>query len=357
MNDRRSDARSPYMEWAKLCSACRHNLATSGMGSLPLADLGTKVEKLEINGPGGYGYEPLLQAIAQRYRVPRESVVSAIGTSMANYLALAAASEPGDEILIEQPAYGPLVDVAIYLGARVKRFERKFEDEFAIDPVGGRGAFQNHQEDALREIAALARRSGAYVLVDEVYLEMLFEAEPQTAFHIDPELFVITNSLTKAYGLSGVRCGWVFARPDVAERMWHINDLHGVNFAHPAELLSVIAFEKLPAIAARMKSLLDENRKLLRRFLDSRGDLNCFWPEYGTMAFPRLRNGDVEQLCEFLRDEFDTSVVPGRFFGAPAHFRLGIGGATESVRDALEQLGKGLAVFAASPAAAASQAS
>src|SRR5437867_566748 len=109
MNDRRSDARSPYMEWAKLCSACRHNLATSGMGSLPLADLGAKVEQLEINGPGGYGYEPLLHAIAQRYRVPRESVVSAIGTSMANYLALAAATEPGDEILIEQPAYEPIV--------------------------------------------------------------------------------------------------------------------------------------------------------------------------------------------------------------------------------------------------------
>src|ERR1043166_4072486 len=103
MNDRRSEAGSPYMEWAKLCSTSRYNLATSGMDSLPLAALEIDVEQLEITGPGGYGYEPLLQAIAARYRVPQESIASAIGTSMANYLALAATTDPGDEILIEQP--------------------------------------------------------------------------------------------------------------------------------------------------------------------------------------------------------------------------------------------------------------
>src|SRR5438128_8841630 len=85
MNESRSGARSPYMEWAKLYSASRYNLANSGMASLPLADLGVVIEQLEINGPGGYGYGPLLAAISGRYRVPQESIVSAIGTSMANY--------------------------------------------------------------------------------------------------------------------------------------------------------------------------------------------------------------------------------------------------------------------------------
>ena len=63
----------------------------------------------------------------------------------------------------------------------------------------------------LREIANLARRSNAYVMVDEVYREMLFETNPQSSFHIDPERFIVTNSLTKAYGLSGLRCGWILA--------------------------------------------------------------------------------------------------------------------------------------------------
>ncbi|HEY6111709.1 MAG TPA: pyridoxal phosphate-dependent aminotransferase [Chthoniobacterales bacterium] len=363
MANLRSEARSAYMEWAKLCSASRHNLATSGMLSLSLVDLPVRIEQLEVNGPGGYGYRPLLEAISRRYRVPQESIISAIGTSMANYLALAATTEPGDQVLIERPGYEPLVSTARYLGVDVAYFERRAGEQFAIDVAelerqitprtrliaitnlhNPSGAFC--PDDTLREIAKVARRSGIHVLVDEVYLEMLFESEPQTAFHIDPETFLITNSLTKAYGLSGLRCGWVLAPPEVAHRMRRINDLHGVTFVHPGELLGVVAFERLGEISVRMKDVLVENRELLRCFLNSRDDLDSFWPEYGTIAFPRLRRGDVDQLCEFLRASSDTSVVPGRFFDAPGHFRIGVGGSTDSVRDALTKLGNGLDRFA-----------
>jgi aspartate/methionine/tyrosine aminotransferase len=361
MKHGRSAARSPYMEWAKLCSTARYNLATSGMVSLPLAELGVKIEQLEINGPTVYGYEPLLRKIADRYAVPQESVVSAIGTSMANYLALAAATEPGDEILMEQPAYEPLVSTARYLGLTIGYFQRR--NNFAIDLADLKrrttprtrvivitnlhnpsGAFC--PDNTLREVAELARKSGAYVLVDEVYREMLFEARPQTAFHVDPERFLITNSLTKAYGLSGLRCGWVLASPEVAERMWRINDVHGATFVHPGELLSVIAFDKLAHISARMRTLLNTNRKLLREFLNSRDDLDYHWPEYGTIVFPRLRRGNAKQFCELLRMQFGTSVVPGRFFECPDHFRIGVGAPTEMVQESLDQLGKGLDRFA-----------
>ena len=91
------------------------------------------MDQLEINGPSIYGYEPLLQAIARRYRVPQESVVSAVGTSLANYLALAAITEPGDEILVEQPTYELILSTAKYLGLEIKRFPRRAENNFAID--------------------------------------------------------------------------------------------------------------------------------------------------------------------------------------------------------------------------------
>src|SRR5437660_195233 len=133
MANRRHDAGSAYMEWAKLCSASRHNLATSGMLSLSLADLPVRIEQVELNGPGGYGYGPLLAAISRRYRVPQESIVSAIGTSMANYLALAATTEPGDEVLIERAGYEPLVSTARYLGLDVAYFQRHADEGFAID--------------------------------------------------------------------------------------------------------------------------------------------------------------------------------------------------------------------------------
>src|SRR5215468_2762614 len=131
----RANARSHYMEWAKLRSSAKFNLATSGMASLPLAELDVKIEQLEINGPSIYGYEPLLQAIAARYRVPQECVVSAVGTSLANYLALAATTEAGDEILVEQPTYELLLSTAHYLGLEIKRFPRRPENNYGIDPA------------------------------------------------------------------------------------------------------------------------------------------------------------------------------------------------------------------------------
>ncbi|HXO38742.1 MAG TPA: pyridoxal phosphate-dependent aminotransferase [Candidatus Acidoferrum sp.] len=359
MTHSRSTAHSPYMEWAKLHSTATFNLATSGMASFPLSELGVTIDQLEINGPSIDGYEPLLQAIAQRYEVPQECVVSAVGTSLANYLALAATTEPGDEILVEQPTYELILSTAKYLGLEIKRFPRRAENNFAINPAdvernitprtrlivicnlhNPTGALV--PDTTLREVGKLAAKVGARVLVDEVYREMMFESSPASAFHIDPERFIVTNSLTKAYGLSGLRCGWVLASPELARRMFRINDLHGATFAHPAELLSVIALEKLPQISAHMKSMLDTNRRILRDFLLKRDDLDYFWPEYGTIVFPRLKNGDVDSLCQLLRNDFETSVVPGSFFESPDRFRVGVGTLTASVQQALPQLGRGL---------------
>lgn len=359
MSTSRADARSPYMEWAKLHSSARFNLATSGMAALPLKELNVRIGDLEINGSGNYGYEPLLQAIAARYGVPQESIVTAMGTAFANYLALAAATEQGDEILLEQPTYDPLLRTAHYLGLQVRRFQRPAEMNFAIDLTdltrklttrtrvivitnlhNPSGALCTDGE--LQKIGNLARQSGAFVLVDEVYREMLFAGRPQTAFYFDPERFLVTCSLTKAYGLSGLRCGWVLSPPALAQRMWHIHDLHAATFTHPGELLSVIAMQKLEQIAARMKSLLQTNRKVLRTFLDSRNDLDYCWPEHGTVMFPRLRQGNCEAFCRLLRDKFETSVAPGKFFECPDRFRIGVGVETEEVRSGLERLGKAL---------------
>jgi len=104
----------------------------------------------------------------------------------------------------------------------------------------------------------------------------------------------------------------------------------------------VVALQKLPRIAAHMKSMLDANRRLLPDFLLGRDDLDYFWPEYATIVFPRLKNGDVASLCDILRRDFETSVVPGSFFESPDRFRIGVGTPTESVREALQQLKLGL---------------
>jgi hypothetical protein len=345
------------MEFAKTRSGARHNLATSGMAGFPLAELGVSIDQLEINGPDGYGYEPLRNAIAQRYRVPVECVATAAGTSMANYFALAACVEPGDEILIEQPTYALLLDTARYLGLEIKRFQRPAASDYQVDLADLERQISPRTrlivlcnlhnpsstltpESTLREIGRMAKKAGARVIVDEVYLEMLWESHPHSAFHIDPDIFISTNSLTKAYGLSGIRCGWVLASPEITERIRHIHDLHAASNAFPAEVLGVVAFEKLRDITAVQKTRLNENRKLLKRALEQ-SSLEYFWPEYGTIVFPTFK-GNAEAFCDLLRKKYEVSVVPGEFFQDPQRIRIGIGGTIETVRPALEQLLKAL---------------
>jgi aspartate/methionine/tyrosine aminotransferase len=269
MRQRHSD----YMNWAKTASKARFNLATSGVAHLPLSALPVRVEDLDINGPSTYGYEPLRRAIAQHHEVDPENVVTAAGTSMANHLAMAALIDPGDEVLIERPAYELLVSTALFLGADVRRFERLREKGYALDPFEVRKALTPRTklivatnlhnpssalagEAELREIGSLARSVGAKVLVDEVYLDGVYEGTPRSAVHLGPE-FVITSSLTKVYGLSGLRCGWILARPDVARGIWRLNDLFASIDAFPAEAVSVIAFRNLPAIRDQARRIVE----------------------------------------------------------------------------------------------------
>ena len=348
---------SAYMNWAKTRSAAKFNLATSGLGNLKLRELRVSLDDLEITN-GGYGYQPLIQSIAARYRVASESIVTAAGTTFANHLAMAALINPGDEILFEHPAYEPMLAAALYLGAQVKRFTRRFENRFRIvnDELESLATPQTRlivltnlhnpsgvliDEAEIKQIGEIARNVGARVLVDEVYMETLFEASPRTAFHLGNE-FVVTSSLTKAFGLSGLRCGWIFAEPELAKRMWLLNDLFASTPVHSGERLSVVAMQQLGEIGARAKDLLDRNRKLLNEFLDTREELEVVRPEFGTVMFPRVRSGDAEELCRVLREKYETSVVPGRFFEMPAHFRVGIAGETAVLEAGLERLGNAL---------------
>src|SRR3984893_5661599 len=111
-NKSREAMGSTYMHWAMTSSQARFNLSASGLDNLSMRDLRFSLDDLEITGEGGYGYEPLKQSLAARYRVDSSSVVTAAGTSFANHLAMAALVNPGDEVLIEQPVYAPLLCIA-----------------------------------------------------------------------------------------------------------------------------------------------------------------------------------------------------------------------------------------------------
>lgn len=350
---------SEYLRWAKTRAPARYDLTSSGVPYLPLRELPVRIDDLEISGTGAYGYPPLQQAIADRYRVDASCVAAAMGTSMANLLALAAVVQPGDEVLIEHPTYEPLIAAASWLGAEVRTFARRVEDGFRLDPAEVERRMTTRtravvltnlhnpssalaDDDTLRQIGDAAARAGARVIVDEVYLDALWEDAPRTCVHLG-ETFISTNSLTKVYGLNGLRCGWILAAPEITERAWRLTELFNNIGVHAAERLSLIAFQHLDAIARRSRTLLDANAAALNDFYAiHRTFLDVAPHAHGTVSFPRLRRGDGDALCDLLASGYETAVVPGRFFGMPDHVRIGLGVEPATFRAGLERLGRAL---------------
>jgi aspartate/methionine/tyrosine aminotransferase len=345
------------MHWAKFKAPVRFALTGSEVPHFRMDSLPVTIADLDLDGASHPRYLPLRERIASRYAVGVEQVVAADGTSMANFVAMAALIEPGDDVLIEHPAYDPLLGAASFLGGNIRRFQRRPEDGWRIDPERVEAAMTDRVrlivitnlhnpsgaltgEKELRALGQIARSHGARVLVDEVYLDSAVPPQ-QSAIHLGPE-FVVTNSLTKVYGLSGLRCGWILAEPALAERMWRVNDLFGVNQAHPAERLACIAFDHLDAVIGDTPAMLARNRALFNAFVAGRSDLECMKAENGITAFPRWAGGDTERLDAILHDRYDAAVVPGRWFEMPKHFRIGFGYPPDHFDEGLSRLGSAL---------------
>jgi aspartate/methionine/tyrosine aminotransferase len=386
------------MEWAKARPSPRFDLAGSYVLPCSIDELPDARAAISLEGRNENGYPPLMTSIADRYGVLASQVTTAQGASGANFLVFAALLEPGDDVLVERPAYDPLLSAPRLLGARVVRFDRDHAGGFALDPDRVRQAITPRtrlvvltsphnptgvvvDDTALDEVGRIAAAQGAYVLVDEVYLDASVaadevrlkadataevrrksDASPEVRRKPDAtgdagaasvlsgfsrtqtaagrgEVFLTTSSLTKSYGLAGLRCGWILSSPALAERLRRARDVIDGSGSIVAERLATLAFSQLDRLIARSGALLAVNGPLVRSFLHARPELEAAEPRGGTVVFPRLRNvADSSRFAERLLTERETAIVPGRFFEAPAHFRVGFGGATDVLRGGLEAL-------------------
>jgi hypothetical protein len=352
---------SLYMRWAKEHAAARYNLANSGLLACGPGELAFTLDDVLVNAAAPDGYPPLLAAIGARYGIEPERVVTGAGTSGANFLAFAALLEPGEVALVEAPTYEPLLAALQALGVQIRRFTRRFEDGWRVDleslrtgladgqvrlvvltnPHNPTGVLLDSAEVA--EITRLTEGAGALLLVDEVYRDIWFKDAPPSHAHLGPHV-VATNSLTKSYGLSGLRCGWVLCGSrELADRLRRALDFMEAVGSLPSAGLSVAAFRQLDRLAARARSILDPNLLLMRRFLAEHAEeLECVFPERTLMVFPRLRREeDAQALHDWLRSR-ETSIVPGKFFDHPRFFRLGFAVRPEDVAVGLGHLAAGL---------------
>lgn len=350
---------SAYLRWIKHAPPVRYDLRGSNLLPCTVDDLPGAREALALDGPHEEGYPPLVEAIAARYGVPTESVAVASGASGANFLVCAALLRPGDEVVVEEPAYDPLLAVPRLLGARIRRFRRRFEDGFRVDPDEVARAMTPATRlviltnlhnptgvytppGALQAVGEVAERVGARVLVDEVYLESAPGLDPQPAVHLSPT-FISTSSLTKAYGLSGLRAGWALAEPEVAEKLRRVRDVVDVVGSFPSEVLAALAFRNLEALQRRARSILEPNSAQARGFLEAHPMLEWVAPSGGSVVFPRMKGcADSGPFVAFLAERYETGVVPGRFFEAPAHFRIALGGSADTLQKGLESLSRAL---------------
>jgi aspartate/methionine/tyrosine aminotransferase len=349
---------APYMRWAKTRPSPKYDLAGSNVLTCSVADLPGASEAIELYGRNDNGYEPLIDAIAKRYGVNPSQVTTAQGTSGANFLVCAALLEPGDDVVVESPGYDPLLGAPRLLGANIVRFARTFEDGWALDPTRVQAALTPRTRliivtnphnptgtlsdiEALRELGRLAESHRAHVLVDEVYLDASGSDASVAATLGDA--FITTSSLTKSYGLAGLRSGWVLSSDAVAERLRRARDVIDGTGPIVTERLSVLAFEHLDELIGRTRRLLDTNTALVRDFLHGNPELEFVYPAGGTVVFPRVRSVEsTDRFADRLMREHETAVVPGRFFDAPAHLRIGFGGATEPLRGGLDAISAAL---------------
>ncbi len=349
----------------------RFNLSESGVHPLSVGELlqlaGSPADAL-LDVRLGYsqsnGTDQLRERIAALYPgAEPEQVLVTTGSAEANYLAALRLIEPGDTVAMLLPNYLQLWGHTQNIGAVVRGFRLHEERQWAPEPAEIRAAIAPGTKlvvvtnphnptghimsaDARRTIVDRAAEVGAWLLADEVYIGAEREAPITASFWGSYDRLICVAGLSKAYGLPGLRIGWLVAPKDLVADIWARHDYTTIGPAGASDRLAGIALDPAvrPRLLARTRGILQQNYPVLETWLRSFGDTFAWVPpQAGAICFARYRpkvNG--EDLVERVRAAQSVLLVPGDHFGMPGYLRFGFGNEAAELREALAATAAGL---------------
>jgi aspartate/methionine/tyrosine aminotransferase len=281
------------------------------------------------------------------------------GTSEANYLLALALLGEGDGFAIEMPDYMQLWGVPRSLGASVREFRLRFDDDWKIDwesferavVRGTRLVYLSHPNNptgkviddrAMARIVARCEEVDAWLLSDEVYLGAEIDRPRTKSFWGMSRKVIVTSGLSKAYGIPGIRIGWIVGPPDVVAETWSQHDYITIGPNKLSDFMARVAVE--PAnrekLYARTRETLQENLPMMRGWAESfEGKLRFRPPDAGAITLMKY-DADVPSvdIAERIRTRQSVLIVPGSHLGLEGFLRIWMGGKQEYLREGLKRI-------------------
>ncbi len=332
-----------------------YNLSESGVHPVSLrellADDAERIDALlgvELNYPQANGIVALRERIAALYEgAAPDNVLVTVGAAEANYLAIQTLLEAGDEIVMMLPNYMQIWGVSHNRGVVVRPLRLREDAGFALDldelaaavtektklvaicnPNNPTGRIMSDAE--MQAVVDAAGRVGAWILADEVYsgAERNTDAETPSFFGRYDKVLAI-GSLSKAYGLPGLRTGWVVGPAATVDAIWRRHEYTTIAATMLANELATIALSPgvRPGLLARTRRFIREGYPILEEWLREHGDLfSLSPPQAAAIAFVRYRlDVNSTELVERLYTEKSVLIVPGDHFGMDGFLRISFG--------------------------------
>ena len=347
----------------------RFNLSESGVHPLSIAELlelaGGSLDDLgQVRMVYNYsdGTVALREAIASQYdAVSTDQVTATVGSSEANFITCWTLVEPGDHVAVLTPTYMQTHGLARNFGAHVSEFwlhsDRGWEpdpDEIAhAIPEGTKLVVVTNPNNptghvlsstARDVILARVHETGAWLLVDEVYRGAELDGQETPSFWGRHDRTVIVGGLSKAYGLPGLRIGWIVSSAEFKDAVVRRHDYTVISPGPGADYLATLALQHRDLVLERTRAILRTNLPILEDWL--RGFDGLFsWqpPECGAICFARYAHTmPALELVEHVRTDCDMLLVPGEHFQLPNHIRIGYGCERAELEEALGVLGSTL---------------